>query len=324
MSDSMQVKVSILTVFYNRYELVKESMESLLNQSANHFEIIAIDDGSTDNTYKELSKFDTYDNVRIVRLENGGFVNAIRHAVDIAKGEYIAIHGSGDISHVERIKVQAKYLDEKRNIGLVACKSRFEVVGTDTSYIQGEVFEGDYSLKFLNKNYFHHGEVMFRKSLYNKVGGYRILFKFAQDIDLWCRMSSHADFSLLDKVLYTRYVNQPNSVSEDPAKTQLQRKLAQFAVHCHEMRLNNKGDPLDKDGIYALIDFKPKGLGYVYFKQAIRQTISENLVSAQLFLDWSIKERYFPSYFLCLLLKYLPGFTVKLLKFLLSLITKNK
>lgn len=307
-------KVSIVTVFYNREDLVSESMKSLVEQDYDNFEVIAIDDGSTDGTLSELQKFSSFKNVKVISLENNGFVKAIKHAITISSGEFVAVHGSGDLSHSNRIRLQAKELVDKSNVGLVASRSKFIVVDSNIEYIKGEPVVRSYEKSLLAKNFFHHGEVMYRRSLYEKVGGYREFFKFAQDMDLWCRMSHHCKFSLLESVLYTRYINQPDSVSENPEKTKLQRKLAKFATHCHKCRIFNGYDPLDKYGYYSLLDFSPSAMGQVYFKQAIRQIISGKKENAKMFIGWSKSEKYL----LAFILDYAYAFLPKTLPFLLS------
>lgn len=300
-------KVSIVTVFYNRAETVQHSMNSLIEQDYDNFEIIAIDDGSSDDTLTELEKFNSHKNVRVICLENGGFVKAIKYAISISEGEFIAVHGSGDLSHPMRVRLQAEELKNKPHVGVVASKSKFVIVDSDVEYIKGDPVSCSFETLLLKKNYFHHGEVMYRKSLYDKVGGYRELFKFAQDMDLWCRMSHHCHFTLLDEVLYTRYVNQPDSVSENPSKTKLQRKLGQFAVYCHKCRIEEKYDPYEKYGYYSLIDFIPNKMGYIYFKQAVRHMISGKRVNAIEFLESSKLERYYLSFIVDAVYRFSPN-----------------
>lgn len=312
-------KVSIVTVFYNREELVEESMQSLVDQNYDSYEVIAVDDGSSDGTLSKLLKFES-EKVKILPLENGGFVRAIKLAIESAQGEYIAVHGSGDISHPSRIAKQSELLDKESSIGVVGCVSEFAVVGTDIKYTSGKPFTGSFERSLLKSNCFHHGEVMYRKSIYDKVGGYRELFKFAQDKDLWCRMSHHCDFSILNDVLYTRFVNQPNSVSENPKKTILQRKLANFASYCHKCRLEDGYDPLDKEGIYALIDFFPKTLGKIYFRQALKNIMSNSTEYAEQFLFLSVKQRYIPAYILLFLYRVSP----KLIKNIITLFISKR
>ena len=105
----MQPLVSIITVYYNREQYIKESIQSLLEQTYKNTEIIIVDDGSNDETLNILNKF-TDNRIRIISHGNMGFVKSIKKAIDISKGKYIAIHGSVDISHANRIERQVDFL----------------------------------------------------------------------------------------------------------------------------------------------------------------------------------------------------------------------
>ncbi|MDZ7835005.1 MAG: glycosyltransferase family 2 protein [Alkalibacterium sp.] len=112
--------VSIVTVYYNRENQVKESIESLLNQTYQNIEIIAVDDGSTDNTYKLLSSYKD-SRLKVIRHTNSGFVKSIRKAIEHSNGDIIAVHGSGDISFLNRIEKQVSVLKNNSRIGVVSC-----------------------------------------------------------------------------------------------------------------------------------------------------------------------------------------------------------
>ena len=310
--------VSIVSVFYNRASVVSESVKSLVEQSYKNLEIILVDDGSTDNTLIELKKFSSIKNVNVISLKNDGFVNAINHAISISNGKYVAVHGSGDLSHKKRISLQVDALNNHKELGLVACKSMFVNISNSRTYIKGIPRHTNYRYLLLKSNYFHHGEVMFRRSLFETVGGYRPFFKYSQDYDLWCRMSEHSDFALLDEVLYSRYVNQINSVSGDPHKTKLQIKLAQLAVYCHSCRLKENYDPLDRYGEYCAFDMPQKNLSFLYIKQSIRYLISDDINSALIFLQWARKNSFFAPKILQLFLIFIPNISVKLLKMVLK------
>lgn len=92
---------------------------------------------------------------------------------------------------------------------------------------------------------------MYRRSLYDRVGGYREFFKFSQDYDLWLRMSEHAEAEIIPEVLYIRRVF-PGGVGVDYRKRVPQAFLAAFAAECARMRLQKGLDPLDKYGTDAV------------------------------------------------------------------------
>src|SRR5690606_37482101 len=155
--------------------------------------------------------------------------------------DYIAIHGSGDLSLPNRFRRQSAVLDQRPEVGVVGCYSLCVYSnGEMPSYREGKSFSGDACRYMLSGNLFHQGEVMMRRACYEQVGGYRDFFKFAQDRDLFCRMSQVTHFHVVEEVLYTKYVGVPGSVSGTPEKVILQRFLSDFACFCHRERLAGK------------------------------------------------------------------------------------
>lgn len=89
---------------------------------------------------------------------------------------------------------------------------------------------------------------MYRRDLFDRVGGYRKFFSFAQDYDLWCRMSGHSRFHVIPEVLYRRKIGVPGSVTASAEKLILQKYCSSFAAYCHAERLQGRPDPLDQSG----------------------------------------------------------------------------
>lgn len=197
----MRPKVSIISVYYNRSFCVDESINSLLVQKFQDFELILVDDGSIDNTLEQLKNIDD-SRVKVITHANIGFTNSIIKAVEAAQGEYIAVHGSGDISFPERIEREVFFLDNNPDYGVVA--SRFERYDeTSQELIEVSSFSGEiiYS-DFLKNCRVMHGVAMFRKSIYEEVGGYERIFKTTQDWDLFLRFLKVSRGWILDEVLY--------------------------------------------------------------------------------------------------------------------------
>ncbi len=251
--------VSIISGYYNRENFVDESVASLVNQRFKDVEIIIFDDCSTDGTYDKLKAFEAADpRVKVIRHQtNKGFVRGMIEAISIARGEFIAVHGSGDLSMPDRIEKQVEALLSKPNVGVVGSfieNIRFKKNGETEGQLVKHEFEGNGQQILLKKNIFSHGEVMYRKSLYHQVGGYRELFKFAQDRDLWCRMSKVCDFYVVPHVLYKRF-SLPDGASFLLEKVLVQRVLSEFAIQNHELSLEGVKDLVARYGSQALFFF---------------------------------------------------------------------
>lgn len=230
------MKVSVICGFYNRESLVKRTMESLINQNYSDYEIIIFDDRSTDNTFEELKKYEK-NNIKIYQHKNNyGFVKGLINAIEISNGEYIAIQGSGDVSFVERLKLQASILDKKRSIGVVGCFYNNILEDINLKRVVKYVSDNISYSELTTKNYFSHGEVMFRRSYYNQVGGYRTAFKYSQDYDLWLRMIKVCSFYTVKKVLYDRYI-QFNGITYNADKTIDQSR---YSLYSREVNNGNR------------------------------------------------------------------------------------
>lgn len=222
------VKVSVITGYYNREKFVTDSIESILNQTYSNIEYIIFDDASTDNTTKLISDIKDERVVKLLFKKNKGFVKALIEAVNMSTGDYIFIHGAGDISLPTRIEKQLKILQSKE-YGLVG--SYYQNISEDNEVINLVKTEQDDLTfeKMLIYNRLSHGEVGFRKDIYNKVGGYDKRFIYSQDYELWLRMIKHTKFYVIPEVLYNRRMIQ-NSVSIKPQKILEQTKYAILAA----------------------------------------------------------------------------------------------
>lgn len=202
--------VSIITGYYNRKDNLKESVTSVLEQSYANFEYIVFDDCSTDGTRELLETFDDPRFTLIKHTQNMGFTKGLIHAISKAKGEFIALHGAGDISHKERISSQVNVLLNDKDVGIVGCLVEdVTAVGVE---IQSPVVKDDRS------NFdFSHGEVMYRSSLYYLAGGYNTLFNYGQFTMLKMEILKLSKGAFVNEVLYRR-INYSNGVSKNISK----------------------------------------------------------------------------------------------------------
>lgn len=274
--------IIIVSVFYNRENMVEESIKSVLSQiKGSNTLFIAVDDGSIDSTKEKLNNFSGHENYLFLSQENKGFVHTMIEVINSYDSKYIAIHGSGDFSYSGRFKMQKEYLDNNDDVACIGCKIKKSY--PDGSYqIAGESFNLDYRELIITNNPYSHGEVMIRRSAYKKVGGYDPFFKYAQDRDLWCRLSLVGKFASLDSVLYERHVAVPGSVSGDLNKTLLQRYLSNYATFKHGQLLKNS--PLAFSGEHDAFLFDKRivmaDIKMIFYRKLIRK----NYHDAQFFL----------------------------------------
>jgi len=246
-------KVSVVSVFHNRARFVRRTVESLLQQDFDDYEVVLVDDGSTDGTEAALRAYEG-GRVRVIAHANKGFTQSLRDVLETVDCRYIAIQGSGDSSLPARLRLQAQALDQHRQLAVVG--GAIEVIDPDTGRIVRErrdAIGSPATRVMLGANPFAHGETMYRADFYRACGGYRPFFTFAQDRDLFCRLSRRGEFLRIPEKVYTRLSFIPGSVSSQPRKHIQQALFSAFAVHCHAETLAGRPDPLDAYGPVAAL-----------------------------------------------------------------------
>lgn len=199
--------VSIITGYYNRKENLKESVQSILDQDYPNFEFIIFDDCSTDGTTELLQEFsDT--RLKVLKFtSNHGFTKGMIRAISETQGQFIAIHGAGDISLPHRITKQVNLLINDPEVSLVGCL--LEDISSKGTIIHNPI-KGD-------EVHFTQGEVMYRREDYFKAGGYNPIFKFAQFTNLKLELLKFGKASFINEVLYKR-IHFDNGVTKNPKK----------------------------------------------------------------------------------------------------------
>jgi glycosyltransferase involved in cell wall biosynthesis len=219
-------KVSVVCAWYNRADYIRDTVDSLLAQDFDSFEIVIINDGSPDPRVKEI--LDSYEDprLRVIHQENTGFTVAIRRAIEESRGEYIAIQGAGDVSKHNRIRVQSDYLDQYTDAGAIGSWGTVKRIGSTIYETKKQRQKRVYHYKdVMGFNPFIHGSMMLRRNAYTSVGGYRAFFRFAQDRDLWCRMSHKYEMHMIHEDLY-----ESRQFSEDGGSTSIEKKIVQVAL----------------------------------------------------------------------------------------------
>jgi len=209
-----QDKVVVITVWYNRAEHVEDSIGSLLNQTADDYTIFAVDDGSTDDTgeklEKMLSKAESHSvPMRVWRKPNEGFVSSIKQAIEKkTENKIIALHGAGDISKPDRLRTQIEMLENNdtviaTGVGVDKINSKGEYIGEKIppKWPESDPFTG--TVPRLGT----HGASMYYRESYQRSGGYREHFVYAQDADLLLRLRECGKFLNTNRILYSKLVS---------------------------------------------------------------------------------------------------------------------
>ena len=201
-------QISVVMSVYNGAESLRDSVDGVLSQEGVDFEFIIINDGSTDSSASILDSCAASDaRVRLLHQPNQGLTKALINGCALARGKYIARQDCGDRSLPGRLRAQLETIQSRPEAALVSCGTRFVGPNKEPLYdvIQTEA-EADAGLRTLEltrlRGPAHHGSTLFRRDLYDRVGGYREQFYFAQDLDLWTRMIEHGRHVAMPELLY--------------------------------------------------------------------------------------------------------------------------
>jgi len=203
---------------YNGEKYLNQAIESILNQTFTDFEFIIIDDSSSDKTPEILQR---YKDPRIIIVRNNtnlGLTKSLNIGLNLAKGEYIARMDADDISYPERLEKQVKFLEKNENIGVLGT-SRELIDDANTTIGQVLSISDVNIIKWSSLFGFHeiaHPTAMIRKNLMDRVAGYNPKYSYAQDAELWSRLSEITTFSNLPDILLkyrmnTRQISQKNA-----------------------------------------------------------------------------------------------------------------
>jgi glycosyltransferase involved in cell wall biosynthesis len=201
-------RVSVVMSVFNGERFLREAIESILTQDGVELELVIVDDASTDTTPAILSQAVAADSrVKLLRqAENQGLTRSLIRGCAAAAGEYIARIDADDIALPGRLARQVHTLDANRNVSFVSCGTRFVTDEGDLLY-EGVQNPEEAQSRLLElephrvQGVSSHSSVMFRRSAYEAVRGYREEFYFAQDLDLWIRLAESGRFLPMPETL---------------------------------------------------------------------------------------------------------------------------
>ncbi len=199
------IKASVLMPVYNGEKFIKEAISSVLSQTFRDFELLVLDDGSTDDSTKIAESFQD-ERIRLVKLNHQGIAGALNYGLNLSNGEYIIRVDSDDISIPSRFEKILNYMDENKDIAIcgswaISINEKGETIGM----MNYPPVENEEIKKYtLRHNPFIHPAIIMRKSILESVGGYRYL-KHNEDYELWIRiLSKYKGHNLTEPLLKYR------------------------------------------------------------------------------------------------------------------------
>ena len=193
--------VSVLMPVFNVQDYVAEAIESMLNQTFTDFELILLDDCSTDKTAKVISGFNDPRIVYHRNERNLGLANNLNVGLNLAKGEFIARMDGDDISLPNRLQIQIDFLKDNKDIDLCSCG--LEMFGTEHQVWIRESDPEQVKVTMLFYSPVLHATSVFRKDSFIRNGLYYNQDMFpAEDYDLWSRAVFYCKLVNITEVMY--------------------------------------------------------------------------------------------------------------------------
>ncbi|MFC1941147.1 glycosyltransferase [Chloroflexota bacterium] len=199
------MKVSAIILTYNRAHMLREAIESVLNQTYEDFELIVVDNYSSDNT-EPLVKSYSDKRIRYFKNQNNGFIGINRNfGIEKSHGEYIAFLDDDDLWLPEKLTRQVQLLDSDKEIGLIysdccVIDSNGDLIAN--SYFHGrKPVRGNTSGEFFQNNPVPMLTVVIRKEVLDKIGMFNPIYRMALDYDLWLRIAEYYPIDYIEQSL---------------------------------------------------------------------------------------------------------------------------
>jgi glycosyltransferase involved in cell wall biosynthesis len=185
-------RVSVVIGAYNGERFLRPAIESIISQTFRNFELIVVDDCSTDRTPQILSEFKD-DRIRVVRNErNLGIAETLNNGIAVARGEYVALQDHDDVSLPARLEFQVAFLDKNAQVGMVGSScSLIDEAGILLAHRPVEYDAVKLRWDLLWRTALIHTTLMVRRRAIEEVGGYSPdpQYRFAEDYDLMSRVA---------------------------------------------------------------------------------------------------------------------------------------
>lgn len=208
--------VTVVVASYNGERFLQETLESLLAQDFDSFEVVVVDDGSVDRTAEIAQSFP----VRYIHQENAGLPAARNAGVAVARGTFIAFLDDDDLAPPDKLSVQAGYLLEHPDVGCVLGRQDwiFEE-GIEPPKLQRDPIYGELGGIPM-------ASLMMRRHLLDSIGGFDPSYRYAEDRDLFVRLRENGiEVVVLPEIVLHRRLHGTNMTLAPPESHPLLRSL---------------------------------------------------------------------------------------------------
>jgi glycosyltransferase involved in cell wall biosynthesis len=213
-------KISVVIPLYNKGFIISETLQSVIAQTFTDFEIIIINDGSTDNSFEIASQF-VDERIRLYNQENKGVSQTRNTGIEYANGELIAFLDADDIWYPNHLEELHQLYIDFPNCGIYC--NRYQIK-TTSKHIQKINFNGiNATYRGIVSNYFYSNKpyriawtsaLMAERRILIKLGGFNKNVEVVEDIELWTKIAILYPVAISNKITATYNFNTPNSLTK--------------------------------------------------------------------------------------------------------------
>ena len=238
---------------YNAAKFIRPAVDSILAQTYEDFELIILNDGSTDNTQSIIEAYSD-PRIRLINKKNSGVASSLNLGFQEARGELIWRHDADDTSMPLKLQRQVDFLE---------AHTEFLVCGTQIAFMseRGKVawrkkqpkdewlgnspFREVFFKDFSPYSPITHATVLIRKKIIDTIGGYRTAFITSEDVDLWLRILQHGQIAVMNECDYFVRLSSTSTTAQYGWRNEFYRELAK---KFYLVRQNGEQDELERTG----------------------------------------------------------------------------
>jgi len=218
MKEAFLPKVSVLISVFNNEKTLDRCLESIFSQSYRDFEVVCVNDGSSDTSLEIIGRWaekigpDRF--FLIKNSENIGLTKSLNLAIEKARGEYMARIDADDFWNKTKLEQQVAFLESHPEVGILGCNFANVYKNGKEKYFTTDETDAAIRKNIFKKNPFSHSCVVARLDLVRKTGGYDEAIRYGQDYELWLRCLPFTKFHNLQEFLCTRIIGTGNSLKK--------------------------------------------------------------------------------------------------------------
>lgn len=217
--------ISVVIPLYNKAHTIVNTLNTVINQSYKDFEVIIVNDGSTDNGVEVIQKHFTDNRIRIINQKNAGVSAARNKGVEESKGEWIAFLDGDDEWMPQYLEKMKEALSKYPNANMIGCASYYK--DYITQQVSSNALIDKYNKQILPINYFmnpdrmtHIGATIIQKSSFTAQGGFKTGIRMNEDLLLQASIAMNGQFIYIGDVLHVYVGNVQGQATSDNSKAE--------------------------------------------------------------------------------------------------------